>query len=102
MVMTSGYLFSFLDMLGTFGFALSGAMAAKERELDLFGVAIIAFLTACGGGIIRDICLGQVPPVGITNGSYFGLTMFATFIVIFFHNLISKIKYPVLLFVAPG
>lgn len=101
MVNTSN-VFSFLDMIGTLGFALSGAMAAKERELDLFGVAIIAFLTACGGGIIRDICLGQVPPVGITNGSYFGLTMFATFIVIFFHNLISKIKYPVLMFDAAG
>lgn len=102
MVMTSGYLFSFLDMLGTFGFALSGAMAAKERELDLFGIAIIAFLTACGGGIVRDICLGIFPPVGISHWPYLALTLVATLVIILFHQVVAKLKYPVLLFDAIG
>lgn len=44
----------FLDLAGTFAFAISGATAAKESKLDLFGVLVIAFLASCGGGIIRD------------------------------------------------
>lgn len=48
--MSNEFVFSFLDILGTFVFAISGAEAAKERELDLFGTIIISLLTACGGG----------------------------------------------------
>ncbi len=100
--MSSDYLFSFLDMVGTFGFALSGAMAAKERELDLFGIGIIAFLTACGGGIVRDICLGIFPPVGISYWPYLALTLSAVLIIVIFHRHVAKLKYPVLLFDAVG
>lgn len=100
--MTTEFLFSILDILGTFVFAISGAEAAKERELDLFGTIIIAFLTACGGGIIRDLCLGITPPVGISHWPYFALTLLATFAVALFHRYITKLKYPVLLFDALG
>lgn len=100
--MTTEFLFSILDLLGTFVFALSGAEASKERELDLFGMIIIAFLTACGGGIIRDICLGISPPVGISYWPYLALTLFATLTVAIFHRFIVNIKYPVLLFDAVG
>ncbi len=100
--MTTEFLFLILDLLGTLGFAISGALAAKERELDLFGVAIIAFLTACGGGIVRDICLGVFPPVGISYWPYLAIPLFATFTVLFFYNQIAKIKYPVLMFDAAG
>lgn len=100
--MTTELLFSILDILGTFVFALSGAEAAKERELDLFGTIIIAFLTACGGGIIRDLCLGIHPPVGISHWPYLALTILATFAVAVCHRYITKLKYPVLLFDALG
>lgn len=100
--MTTEFLFSILDLLGTFVFALAGAEAAKERELDLFGIVIISFLTACGGGIIRDICLGITPPMGISHWPYLLLTLLATFTVIGFHRHILKLKYPVLLFDALG
>ena len=100
--MTTDLLFSILDLLGTFVFALSGAEAAKERKLDLFGIIIIAFLTACGGGIIRDICLGIFPPVGISYWPYLVLTLIATFIIAGFHRYIANLKYPVLLFDALG
>jgi uncharacterized membrane protein YeiH len=60
-------LFALLDLLGTFAFAISGAAAAKERRLDWFGVLAVAYLTACGVGIVRDLCLGAVPPVGISE-----------------------------------
>lgn len=95
-------MFTFLDLLGTFVFALSGAEAAKERELDIFGIIIIAFLTACGGGIVRDICLGISPPVGISYWPYLVLTLFATLCVAAFHRFIARMKYPVLLFDAVG
>ncbi len=100
--MTTEFLFSILDLLGTFVFALSGAEAAKERELDLFGIIIIALITACGGGIIRDICLGISPPVGISYWPYLALTLLATLTIAGFHRYITNLKYPVLLFDALG
>lgn len=100
--MTTDLLFSILDLLGTFVFALSGAQAAKERALDLFGTIIIAFLTACGGGILRDLCLGVTPPVGISHWPYLALTILATATVAGFHASIAKISYPVLIFDALG
>lgn len=100
--MTTEFLFFILDVLGTFVFALSGAEAAKEKKLDLFGVLIVSFLTACGGGIIRDICLGISPPAGISHWPYLALTLLATLTVVSLHQFISQIKYPVLLFDALG
>jgi uncharacterized membrane protein YeiH len=50
-----------IDILGTFSFAVSGAFAAKEKRLDLFGVLILAFVTAIGGGTIRDMLIGDLP-----------------------------------------
>jgi uncharacterized membrane protein YeiH len=50
-----------LDILGTFAFAISGALVASEQKFDLFGVAIIAFVTAVGGGMLRDILINAHP-----------------------------------------
>ena len=58
-------LFTFLELAGTFAFALSGAVAARDRGLDWFGVLAVAFIVACGGGVVRDLCLGAVPPAVI-------------------------------------
>ena len=44
-----------LELAGTFAFAISGAVAARQRGLDLFGICALAFTVACGGGIIRDL-----------------------------------------------
>lgn len=100
--MTVELLFSILDLVGTFVFALSGAEAAKEKELDIFGTIIVSFLTACGGGIGRDICLGIFPPIGISHWPYLVLTLFATLTVVSLHRYIVQLKYPVLLFDALG
>ena len=59
--------FNILDMAGTLVFVISGAAAAKQRGLDLFGIVAIAFTVACGPGVIRDVCIGTVPPSGLTN-----------------------------------
>ncbi len=55
------HLADYIDILGTFSFAVSGAFAAKEKRLDLFGVFILAFVTSIGGGTIRDLLLGDLP-----------------------------------------
>lgn len=46
-------IYSVLDLLGTFAFGVSGAVAARQQRLDLFGIVTITFLVACGGGIMR-------------------------------------------------
>lgn len=51
----------FLDVTGTFVFAISGALTASDKKLDLLGASVIAFVTALGGGTLRDILLGQHP-----------------------------------------
>jgi uncharacterized membrane protein YeiH len=75
-------LFALVDLLGTFAFATSGAAASKERRLDLFGVFVVAYLTACGGGIVRDLCLGAVPPVGISEWRYWACSAVASMMTI--------------------
>lgn len=52
-----------LEMIGTVAFAISGVMVAKEREMDLFGAETLGCCTAVGGGVIRDVLLGRIPPV---------------------------------------
>jgi uncharacterized membrane protein YeiH len=53
-----------LDLIGTFAFAISGAFRAIKYELDLLGVIVLAVATGAGGGLIRDILLGNTPPAG--------------------------------------
>jgi uncharacterized membrane protein YeiH len=50
-----------LDLLGTFVFASTGAIRALEKRLDLFGIFVLSFITAVGGGTIRDVILGSRP-----------------------------------------
>ncbi len=54
-------MFYILDILGTIAFAISGALVAMNKKMDLFGILIIGFVTAIGGGTLRDILIGQTP-----------------------------------------
>ena len=54
-------MFHLLDIIGTIAFAMSGALTAMSKKLDPFGVFIIAFVTAVGGGTLRDILIGRTP-----------------------------------------
>ena len=56
-----GFIFAF-EMIGTVAFAVSGSMKAVRKNMDLFGVMILGVITACGGGLTRDIILGITPP----------------------------------------
>ncbi|WP_261794997.1 trimeric intracellular cation channel family protein [Pseudomonas syringae] len=75
--MHSDWIYTLLDLLGTFAFGVSGAVAARQQRLDLFGIATITFVVACGGGIVRDLCLGTLPPAGLTNWRYLGVSLVA-------------------------
>ena len=57
-------------MAGTVAFAASGAMVGVERNMDIFGVSVLGVVTAVGGGMIRDIVLGIIPPNVFTNPVY--------------------------------
>src|SRR5947208_15570758 len=91
-------IYNFLDLAGTFVFAISGAVAAKQRGLDLFGICAIAFTVACGGGIMRDLCIGAVPPAGLTNWHYLVGAFIATGITVSLYPFVQRLNQPVLLF----
>lgn len=56
-----------LDLVGVFVFGLSGGLVAVKKRFDLFGVLVLSCAAALGGGIVRDVLIGDVPPVGITD-----------------------------------
>jgi uncharacterized membrane protein YeiH len=59
-----------LDLFGTFAFAISGAFRAVRYEMDILGVIALSIATGIGGGLIRDLLLGQTPPLALVNESY--------------------------------
>ena len=100
--MSGQFAFNLLDLIGTFVFAISGATAARQRNLDLFGVLAIAFVTACGGGIFRDLCIGAIPPAGLADWRYLALALGAALLTIGAYPLVRRLQQPVLLFDAGG
>jgi uncharacterized membrane protein YeiH len=91
-------LFNILDILGTIAFAISGALAAMDRRLDLFGIFIIAFVTAIGGGTLRDTLIGNHPVTWMENTIYIYLIGVITILTIIFRNNIIYLKKSLFLF----
>jgi uncharacterized membrane protein YeiH len=65
-----------VDLVGTFVFAVEGALAGIRGDLDLLGLLVVSFVTALGGGTVRDLLIGAVPPNSIRDWRY-GATAFA-------------------------
>ncbi|MGK0326474.1 MAG: putative membrane protein YeiH [Polaribacter sp.] len=79
-----------IDILGTFAFAISGALVALDKKFDIFGVIIIAFVTAVGGGMLRDILINAHPINWIGDLNY----LYTIFLAVIFTFLVkSKIAY---------
>jgi len=74
-----------IDLIGTFVFAVEGASAAIQGNLDVLGLMVLAFATALGGGIIRDVLIGAVPPNSIKDWRYPAIA-FAGGAVVFFQS----------------
>jgi uncharacterized membrane protein YeiH len=60
-----------LDGVGMLVFALSGGLLGVRKKFDLFGVLFLSFVVAVAGGMMRDVLIGAVPPVAITEIHYF-------------------------------
>ncbi|WP_308388455.1 trimeric intracellular cation channel family protein [Acidithiobacillus sp. AMEEHan] len=95
----------FLDVfnfIGIFVFAVSGAMRGVRAGLDIFGIVVLAVVTAVSGGIVRDVLIGAIPPQSIRDWHGIALAVVAGLLVFFFHRLFERMQYPVLLFDAAG
>lgn len=96
--MTEFSLFFILDLLGTIAFAISGALSAMNRRLDLFGIFIIAFVTAIGGGTLRDVLIGSTPVTWMENITYIYLIGVVTILAIIFRRKLNHLKKSLFLF----
>lgn len=74
-------MYFFFEIIGTAAFAVSGAMVAIEKKMDILGVLILGITTAIGGGIIRDVLIGATPPAGLTNPIYAFIAIAVSFLV---------------------
>ncbi len=82
-----------LELIGTVAFSVSGTIVAIRKKMDIFGVMILAVVTACGGGLIRDMILGELPPVLFRDSVYAGTasaTALTMFIIVSIHRKENK------------
>ncbi|MFE3250629.1 trimeric intracellular cation channel family protein [Streptomyces sp. NPDC059209] len=91
-----------LDLAGIFVFAISGALLAVRKNFDVFGIAVLAEVTGLGGGLIRDLIIGAVPPAAFTDLGYFTMPLVATVLVFFLHPHVERIQGAVNVFDAAG
>jgi len=92
-----------VDLLGTFVFAVEGAMAGIQANLDLLGLMVVAFATALGGGIIRDLLIGAVPPNSIRDWRYATAAFVGGAVVFCSYQLVSQVPaWVIIVFDAAG
>ncbi|SCE00727.1 trimeric intracellular cation channel family protein [Streptomyces sp. PpalLS-921] len=91
-----------LDIVGIFVFAISGALLAVRKNFDVFGIAVLAEVTALGGGIFRDVIIGAIPPAAFTDLGYFITPLLAAGLVFFLHPHVERIQVGVNVFDAAG
>jgi uncharacterized membrane protein YeiH len=99
---TSGYGLLGADLVGVAVFAASGASAAIAKRLDLFGVAFVGFVAALGGGILRDLVIGAVPPLAFADWRYAVTAVVASVAVFWLHPQLNRLRRTVLLLDAAG
>lgn len=91
-----------IEILGTISFAISGAFAAMQKRLDPLGVLIIAFVTAIGGGTVRDLLLGDTPVTWMRNVNYCFLILATALLTMFFKTQIKRFKVTLFIFDSLG
>jgi uncharacterized membrane protein YeiH len=91
-----------LDLLGVAVFAVSGAELALEEQLDLFGVLVLAAVTALGGGLLRDLLLGATPPAALKDGRYLVVALLTGVLVFLAAGRTTRIAGTVRVFDAAG
>jgi uncharacterized membrane protein YeiH len=96
-MITTGFL-QVIEILGTFSFAVSGAFFAMEKKLDPFGVLIISFATAIGGGTLRDVLIGNLPVGWLRNENAIVTIFIAAIASMLFEKWLKKINTTLFLF----
>src|SRR5688572_24604966 len=87
-----------IDILGTFAFAVAGAFSAMERKLDPFGTLIIAFVTAIGGGTLRDVLVGNLPVNWLQNEVTIFVILFSALLTMLFGSYLKQLTTSLFLF----
>ena len=91
-----------LDLIGIFAFGISGALMAIRRDFDVVGIAILAVITALGGGILRDLVLGDTPPPAFTRWEYLVVPLAAAAVTFVAHPELERLTRTLLVFDAAG
>ncbi|MGY2130389.1 trimeric intracellular cation channel family protein [Blastococcus sp. SYSU DS0617] len=91
-----------LELVGVFAFAVSGALIAIRRDFDVVGIAILAVVTALGGGLVRDLVLGDTPPPAFTRWQYLVVALAAAAVTSVAHPWLGRLSRPLLVFDAAG
>lgn len=91
-----------LDLIGTFVFALSGAVSGVKNKLDPFGVSVLAFVAGNAGGVTRDLLIGAVPPAAIKDWRYVAVSLVAGAVTFVWFPKVTRWRPIVLLLDAAG
>ncbi len=91
-----------IDILGTFSFAVSGAFLAMQKKLDPFGVLVLSFVTAIGGGTLRDMMIGNLPVGWLRNETATIVIFSAAIATMFFSRFLKQFTTTLFLFDALG
>lgn len=91
-------MFQLLDIIGTMAFAMSGALTAMNKKMDPFGVFIIAFVTAVGGGTLRDIMIGRTPVGWMLDLKYVYVIIIGFVLAIIFRKKFDRLRTSLFLF----
>jgi uncharacterized membrane protein YeiH len=91
-----------LDLVGIFVFAISGGLVAVRKDLDLFGVLVLAGATGLGGGFLRDVLIGVTPPASLEDWRYLLVPVAAGLLTFRFHPSLGRMERQVALFDAAG
>lgn len=85
-----------LDLLGTFAFGLNGALTAvRAAQLDIVGVVTLGVITAMGGGIIRDVLIGDVPPATFRDWRYLALAVLGGLVAFALSHWLDRLEAPI-------
>jgi uncharacterized membrane protein YeiH len=95
-------LITVLDLVGIFVFAISGGLVAVRKDLDIFGVLVLAGTTGLGGGFLRDVLIGALPPAALADWRYLIVPVAAGLITFWFHPTIGRKERVINVFDAAG
>lgn len=91
-----------LDLLGVFVFGLSGGLTAVRKQFDALALLVLASAAALGGGIVRDVLIGAVPPVGISDWRLIGAAGAAAVVTFFASHRVERIERAIVVLDAAG